>query len=57
MCCFSSAANGVTGSRAFSWPRTPEEAKEISREQYQMLMLGLNPIKPKIREVHPRGVT
>ena len=41
---------------SFSWPRTPEEAAEITREQYSMLMMGLNPIDPKIREVHPDRV-
>ena len=43
-------------SGSFSWPRTPEEAAEITREQYSMLMMGLNPIDPKIREVHPDRV-
>ncbi len=38
---------------SFSWPRTPEEAAELTREQYRMLMDGLNPISPKIKEVHP----
>lgn len=41
---------------SFSWPRTQEEAAEITREQYVMLMRGLNPLRPKIREVHPRAV-
>lgn len=41
---------------SFSWPRTPQEAAEITREQYDMLMLGLNPLEPKIKEVHPQGV-
>ena len=40
-------------SGSFSWPRTPEEAAEITKEQYSMLMMGLNPINPKIKEVHP----
>lgn len=36
---------------AFSWPRSAEEALEISSEQYAMLMQGLeiipkNPIRP-----------
>ncbi|WP_264474179.1 IS66 family insertion sequence element accessory protein TnpB [[Clostridium] scindens] len=38
---------------AFSWPRTPEEAAELTRSQYQMLMQGLNPIDPKIKEINP----
>ena len=43
-------------SGSFTWPRTPEQAAEITREQYAMLMIGLNPIKPKIREVYPGHV-
>lgn len=39
---------------SFSWPRTPDEAAELTREQYQLLMMGLNPLHPKIREVAPR---
>lgn len=41
---------------SFSWPRTPEEAAQITPQQYRMLMMGLNPIRPKIREVHPERV-
>ena len=41
---------------SFSWPRSPEEAAELTREQYAMLMMGLNPIEPKIREVAPSRV-
>lgn len=37
----------------FSWPRTPNEAVLISKGQYLDLMKGLNPIKPRIREVTP----
>lgn len=36
---------------SFSWPRTPEEAMQLTREQYEMLMMGLNPLRPKIRDV------
>lgn len=38
----------------FSWPRTQVEAALITREQYAMLMMGLNPLKPGIRDVQPR---
>ena len=31
-----------------SWPRTTQEAAELSEEQFQYLMLGLNPMDPKI---------
>ena len=41
---------------SFSWPRTPEEAMQLTREQYEMLMMGLNPVRPKIREVNPQKV-
>lgn len=41
---------------AFSWPRTPQEAAELTRDQYQMLMQGLNPIDPRIKEVSPGKV-
>ncbi len=37
----------------FSWPRTQDEATQLTREQYTMLMMGLNPLKPKIRNVQP----
>lgn len=38
---------------SLSWPRTTEEAAELTEEQYHYLMLGLNPLEPKIREVSP----
>ena len=41
---------------AFSWPRTPEEAAQLTPEQYKQLMMGLNPLHPKIRDVHPDRV-
>ena len=37
-----------------AWPRTTQEAAELTEEQYHYLMLGLNPLDPKIKEVHPR---
>ena len=40
----------------FSWPGTPEEAVELTREQYRFLMNGLNPVNPKIREIQPSKV-
>ena len=41
---------------SFSWPRTTDEALQLTGEQYAMLMMGLNPVKPKIREVTPKKV-
>lgn len=40
-----------------SWPRTTQEAAELTEEQFRYLMLGLNPLEPKIREVTPRKVS
>ncbi len=41
-------------SGSLSWPRTTEEAADLTKEQYHYLMLGLNPLDPKIKEVTPR---
>ena len=38
---------------SLSWPRTTQEAADITEEQYKLLMLGLNPIDPKIKDVTP----
>ena len=38
-----------------SWPRTTQEAAELTEEQFRYLMLGLNPLDPKIKDVHPGG--
>ena len=37
-----------------SWPRNTEEVADLTEEQYHYLMLGLNPLDPKIKEVTPR---
>lgn len=39
---------------SLSWSRTTEEAAELTEEQFHYLMLGLNPLDPKIKEVTPR---
>ena len=39
-----------------SWPRTTEEAAELTEEQFRYLMLGLNPLDPKIKDVNPTKV-
>lgn len=39
---------------SLSWPRTTEEAAELTEEQFHYLMLGLNPLDPKIKEVTPK---
>jgi len=42
---------------AFNWPRSREEAMEITPEQYQRLMQGLEVVaKHPIQEVHPDRV-
>lgn len=41
---------------SLSWPRTQEEAAEITEEQFHYLMLGLNPLNPKVKEVYPSMV-
>lgn len=38
---------------SLSWPRTSNEAAELSKHEYRLLLQGLNPIRPKVREVHP----
>ena len=41
----------------FSWPRTKEEALEITPEQYQALMQGLEIVsRHPIHEVHPQDL-
>lgn len=39
---------------SLSWPRTPQEAAELTEEQFKYLMLGLNPLNPKVREINPK---
>ena len=39
-----------------SWPRTTQEAADLTEEQFHYLMMGLNPLEPKIKEVTPEKV-
>ena len=41
----------------FSWPRTTQEAAELTEEQFNYLMLGLNPLDPKIKEISPKKIS
>lgn len=41
---------------SLTWPRSPQEAAELTEEQFHMLMMRLNPLRPKIRDVHPQKV-
>lgn len=42
---------------SLSWPRNTTEAAELTEEQFQYLMLGLNPLNPKIKEISPKRVS
>ena len=39
-----------------SWPRNTEEAAELTEEQFRYLMLGLNPLDPRVKDVNPTKV-
>ena len=39
-----------------SWPRTTQEAAELTEEQFHYLMMGLNPLDPKVKEVNPEKI-
>ena len=41
---------------SFSWPRTTVQAAELTEEQFRYLMLGLNPLEPKVKEVSPTKI-
>ena len=40
-------------SGSLSWPRNPGEAAHINKSQFRLLLKGLNPIYPKVRDVKP----
>ena len=42
---------------SLTWPRTEQEAAELTEEQFQYLMLGLNLLDPKVKEVLPKKST
>ena len=39
-----------------SWPRNTKEAAELTEEQFLCLMMGLNPLEPRIKEVYPKKI-
>ena len=39
-----------------SWPRTTQEAAYLTEDQYHYLMLGLNPLDPKVKDVDPKKI-
>lgn len=42
---------------SLSWPRTPEQAAELTEEQYHLLMQGFDPVSVRIKEVAPLRVS
>ena len=41
---------------SLSWPRTTQDAADLTEEEFHYLMLGLNPLDPKIKNVTPKKV-
>ena len=39
-----------------SWPRTPEQAADLSEDQFLFLMQGYNPLETRVREVEPQKI-
>ena len=39
-----------------SRPRNTQEAADLTKEQYKYLMMGLNPLDPKIKDVDPKNI-
>lgn len=39
-----------------SWPRTPEQAAELTEEQVHLLMKGFDPVSVRIRDVTPEKI-
>ncbi len=39
---------------SLSWPRTTQEAADLTEEEFNYLMLGLNHLDPKIKDVTPQ---
>ena len=42
---------------SLSWPRNAGEAVSLTKHEYRLLLQGLNPVRPKVREVHPDRVS
>ncbi len=42
---------------SLAWPRTTKEVAQLTEEQFRYLMLGLNPLDPKIKEFHPAKIS
>ena len=40
----------------FDWPRTPAQTASLTPKQYHYLLIGLTPLKPKIKQVKQQHV-
>ena len=38
---------------SLSWPRTPQEAVCLTKHEYRLLLQGLNPVNPRVKELSP----
>ena len=41
---------------SLSWPRTPQEAADLSEEDFYLLMRGMNPVTEKVHTIHPEKI-
>lgn len=39
-----------------SWPRNTQEASDLTEEQFHYLMMGLNPLELRVKEVAPEKI-
>ena len=39
-----------------SWPRNTQEAADLTEEQFHYLMMGLNPLDLRVKEVAPEKI-
>ncbi len=39
---------------SLSWPRSPQEAAELTEEDFYLLMRGMDPVTERIRTVQPK---
>ncbi len=39
-----------------SWPRNTQEAADLTEDQFHYLMMGLNPLDPKVKDVDPQKI-
>lgn len=41
---------------SLSWPRSTQEATELTEEDFYLLMRGMNPVTKKVRTIHPEKI-